>query len=82
MEFGNFAKTQGILFAKVVNSMILKIQDIAIIAAKFSKFSKLVLHIYEIVTNFLNWHRDNFQSNRENTGTKQIGFEWGPCRLL
>ena len=37
-EFGNFAKTQGIWFAQVVNSLILKVKDIAIFAAKFSSF--------------------------------------------
>ena len=35
-EFGNFAKTQGILFAQVVNSLILKVKAIAIFAAKMS----------------------------------------------
>ena len=35
-EFGNLAKTQGILFAQVVNSLILKVKDIAI----FSFFSQ------------------------------------------
>ena len=30
----NFAKTQGILFGQVVNSLILKVKDIAIFAAK------------------------------------------------
>ena len=39
-EFGNFAKTQGILFAQVVNSLILKVKDIAIFAAKISIFSR------------------------------------------
>ena len=39
-EFGNFAKTQGILFAQVVNSLILKVEDIAIFAAKISIFSR------------------------------------------
>ena len=38
-NFENFAKTQGISLAQVVNSPILKIQDIAIFAAKFLKFS-------------------------------------------
>ena len=33
-EFGNFAKTQGHLFAQVVNSMMPKVKDIAIFAAK------------------------------------------------
>ena len=36
-EFGNFAKTHGIWFAQVVNSLILKVSDIAIFAAKISK---------------------------------------------
>ena len=39
---GNFAKTQRILFALVVNFLILNIQDIAIYAAKLSNFSKSV----------------------------------------
>ena len=38
MEFGNFAKTQGIWFAQVVNSLILKVKDISIFVAKISKF--------------------------------------------
>ena len=33
-EFGNFVKTQGILLAQVVNVLILKVKDIAIVAAK------------------------------------------------
>ena len=33
-EFGNFAKTQGILLAQVVNVLILKVRDIAIVATK------------------------------------------------
>ena len=39
-EFGNFAKTQEILFAQVVNSLILdsKVKDIAIFAVKISIF--------------------------------------------
>ena len=37
-EFGNFAKTQGILFAQVVNSLILKVKDIVIFAVKISIF--------------------------------------------
>ena len=42
-EFGNFAKTgktQGILFAQVVNSMMPKVKDIAIFVAKSSIFSR------------------------------------------
>ena len=37
-EFGNFVKTQGILLAQVVNTLILKVKDIAIVAAKKSFF--------------------------------------------
>ena len=40
-ESGNFAKTQGILFAQVVNSLILKVKNIATFAAIISKFLKL-----------------------------------------
>ena len=36
-EFGNFAKTQGIWFAQVINSLILKVKDISIFVAKVSK---------------------------------------------
>ena len=35
-EFGNCDKTQGIWFAQVVNSKILKVKDISIFAAKMS----------------------------------------------
>ena len=37
-EFRNFGKTQGISFAQVVNSLILKVKDISMFAAKISKF--------------------------------------------
>ena len=37
-ELGNFAKTQGILFAQVVNSLMPKVKDIVIFAAKISIF--------------------------------------------
>ena len=37
-EFGNVAKTQGIWFAQVVNSQILKVKDISKFAAKISNF--------------------------------------------
>ena len=70
-KFGNFAKTQGILSAQVVNFLILKIQDIA----EFFKVS----FTYEIVEYFQNCLREDFQSDRENTGHLLIGFEWGPC---
>ena len=44
-EFGSFVKTQGIqgiLFAQVLNSLILNIQHIAIFAGEFSNFFKSV----------------------------------------
>ena len=56
-EFGNFAKTQGILFAQVVNSLIPKVKDIAIFPAKISIFFPeagevcQVSFVYVIVTN-------------------------------
>ena len=37
---GNFVKTQGILLAQVVNSLILKVKGIAIVAAKKSIFAQ------------------------------------------
>ena len=37
-EFGNVVKTQGILIAQVVNSLMPKVKDIAIFAAKISIF--------------------------------------------
>ena len=37
-EFGNFAKTQEIWFAQVVNSLILKVKDVSIFAAKILNF--------------------------------------------
>ena len=37
-EFGNFAKTQGIWFPQVVNSLTLRLKDISIFAAKISIF--------------------------------------------
>ena len=40
-EFRNFAKTQGIWFAQVVNYLILRVKDIPIFAVKISIFFKL-----------------------------------------
>ena len=37
-EFGNFAKTHGILFAQVVDFLILKVKDIVTFGAKISIF--------------------------------------------
>ena len=39
--------------------------------------------MYVIVTNHVNWHRENLQSdmekNWENTGNLKMKFEWVPC---
>ena len=32
-----------------------------------------------IVTTYVNWHRENFRLDRENTGNLKIQFEWVPC---
>ena len=72
------------MFAQVVNSLILKVEDTAILAAKISIFfqkldrsAKSVLSI--IVTNYVNWHRENLRLDRENTGNLKILFEWVLC---
>ena len=73
---GNLAKTQGILFAQVVNYLILKVKDIVIFAVKISSiFQKLCKFscVYVIVTNYENWHR-------ENTGNLKMQLEWVPCK--
>ena len=68
-EFGNIAKTQGIWFAQVVNFLILKVNDILIFATRifFSEAGKVcqVSFVYIIVTNHVNWHRENLCSDRE-----------------
>ena len=38
-----------------------------------------VSFVYVIVTNYVNWHRENLRSDRENTGNLKIQFEWVPC---
>ena len=84
-EFGNFTKTQNIWFAQVVNSLIIKIKDISIFAVKISpkKFEAgLVIQVsfvYVIVTNQVNWDRNNLLSDRENIGNLKMQVEWIPC---
>ena len=73
-EFGNFAKTQGMWFAQGLNSLILKVKDISIFAAKFFLFFfevHQVSFVYVIVTNHVNWHRENLQLDREKTEKTQ-----------
>ena len=47
-EFGNFAKTQGIRFAQVVNYLILKLKDILKFAAKISKICFEAGYVYQV----------------------------------
>ena len=59
-EIGNFAKTQGILFAQVVHSLIIKVKDILIFAAKISIFFEAgyvcqVSFVYVVVTDHIYW---------------------------
>ena len=84
-EFGKFAKTKGILYAQIVNSLILKVKDIAIFTAKISILSRswIGLPSQFCVCNsqfyYVNWHRENLRLDRENTGNLKIQFEWVPC---
>ena len=76
-------KTQGIWFAQVLNSLILKLKDISMFAAEIPNFFEAgyvyqVSLVYVIVTNHVNWHRENLQSDRENTGNLKMQFEWVP----
>ena len=32
-----------------------------------------------IVTNHINWHRENLWSDRESTGNLKMKIEWVPC---
>ena len=36
--------------------------------------------MYVIVTNDVNWHRENLRSDRENTENLKMQFEWVPCQ--
>ena len=47
-EFGNFAKTHGIRFAQVVNSLILKLKDILKFAANISKICFEAGYVYQV----------------------------------
>ena len=74
-ELRHFAKTQGILFAQVEKFL----YSIRYCAIRHQSFSKIVYDIVSIkVTNHVNWHRKNLQSDIEITGNLKILFEWGP----
>ena len=79
-EFGNFAKTQGKHreFCKFPDS-----KGISKCAVKISNFcfQSLVCQVnfvYVIVTNHVNWHRENVLLDRENTRNLKMQFEWVP----
>ena len=38
--------------------------------------------MYVILTNYVNWHRENLRSDSENTGNLKIQFEWVPCKKV
>ena len=68
-EFEIFAKTQG----KHREFRLLKLsKDTAYgdICCKIYRFFKVSL-AYQIGTNFLNWHKENFESNRKNARETQ-----------
>ena len=82
-EFGNFAKTQGILFAQVVDFLFLKVKDILIFATKISTFflklgmsAKSVLLCNSQKSRKL--AQGKFALSQENTGNLKIQFEWVP----
>ena len=83
-ECGKFAETQGIWFAQVKNSLILKVKDISMFAAKIPKsffeagYVCRVIFIYVIATNHVNCHRENLRSDWEKTQNLKIQFEWVP----
>ena len=40
-----------------------------------------VSFVYVIVTNRVNWHRENLPSDREKTGNLKMQFECVPCKM-
>ena len=65
----NTRKTQGILFAQVVNSLVPKVKDIAIFAAKISNFfQKLARSARQfcVCNSYKFW--ENLRLDRENAG--------------
>ena len=53
--FSKHRETQGIWLGQVVSSLIFKVKDISI----------FVSFVYVVVTNYVNWHRENVRSDRE-----------------
>ena len=82
-----FLSKQGIWFAQVVNSLVLKVKDISIFAAKIPQILFLFGYVcqvsfaYVVVINHENWHRENLRSDREKQGKHgnlKMQFEWVP----
>ena len=70
----------GNFFPQVVTSLILKVKDILKMSFVFKVCQ--VSFVSVIVTNHVNWHKENLRSgrktNRENTGNLKMQFEWVP----
>ena len=65
-EFGNFVKTRGISFTQVVNSLMLKVKNIAIFAVQSSRFFLAVAYVCQV--GFVYVIVSNLQLDREKTG--------------
>ena len=73
---GNFAKTQQILLAPVIDSLILTVKDIAIFATQISNRFFLesgyvcqVRFVHVVIINHVNWKK--LRSDREKAGKTQ-----------
>ena len=86
----NTGKTQGICFAPVVNSLILKVTDISKIFAKDSYFFGSWISLQSQFS-VCNSHKSQklaqgkFDAHREKTGKTgnlKMQFKWVPCNFL
>ena len=68
----NTGKTQGILFAQIVSSLILNIQDIAIFAVKFSDFSQSVSHMKLLQISEIGTEKFSSWTGKEQGNHRQI----------
>ena len=75
-EFGNFAKTQNFVCSSCTFPDSKGIGYCDICRGNFHFFPKAgyvcqVIFVYVIVTNYVNWHRENLRSDREKPGQTQ-----------
>ena len=90
-EFGNFVKKQGILSkhrentanfvsssCKCSDSKSKGYCDNCRIFFLEAEYVCQASSVYTILTNYVNWHRENLRSDRENTGNLKIQLEWVP----